>query len=107
MPGYADGRILTPDPGGPGGPGASSDPATTAARDLLARLSDPSETWGAASVPQTTLAPTGCLVYVAPGVPADQTPQPPVVPDRGIVGLRQGAVIGADVATLAPILSPA
>jgi len=95
-----------PGPGGPGGPGASSDPASAAARDILARLSDPSETWGAASSPQTTLVPTGYLVYVAPGALADQTvPQSPVawplatplaafgvpaVPDRGIVGLRLG-----------------
>jgi hypothetical protein len=112
-----------PGPGGPGGPGASADPATAAARDLLARLSDPSETWGAASAPQATLVPAGYLVYVAPGAPADQTvPQAsvawplatplaafgaPAVPDRGIAGLRQGAVLGADVATLAPIVSRA
>jgi hypothetical protein len=112
-----------PGPGGPGGPGASPDPATAAARDLLARLSDPSETWGAASASQTTLVPSGYLVYVAPGAPADQTvPQAPVawplatplaafgvpaVPDRGIAGLRRGAVLGADVATLGPILSRA
>lgn len=112
-----------PGPGGPGGPGASSDPATAAARDLLARLSDPSETWGAASAPQKTLVPAGYLVYVAPGAPGDQTvPQAPVawplatplgafgvpaVPDRGIAGLRQGAVLGPDVSTLAPILSRA
>ena len=105
------------------GASKAMDPASAAARDILARLSDPSETWGAASSPQTTLVPTGYLVYVAPGALADQTvPQSPVawplatplaafgvpaVPDRGIVGLRQGAVIGADVATLAPILSRA
>ena len=110
-------------PGGPGGPAASSDPATAAARDLLARLTDPSDTWGAASAAQTTLVPAGYLVYVAPGAPSDQTvPQAPVawplatplstfgvpaVPDRGIAGLRQGAVLGADVATLAPVLSRA
>jgi len=127
-----DGRTTTtrlaigggaPGPGGPGGPGASSDPAITAARDLLDRLSNPSETSGAAAANQTTLVPAGYLVYVAPGAPVDQTvPQAPVawplatplaafgvpaVPDRGIAGLRQGAVLGADVATLAPILSHA
>jgi hypothetical protein len=112
-----------PGPGGPGGPGASSDPVIAAARDLLARLSDPADTWGAASAPQTTLVPAGYLVYAAPGAPADQTvPQAPVawplatslaafgvaaVPDRGIPGLRQGAVLGSDVATLAPVLGRA
>jgi len=108
-------------PGRPGG-GGSPDPEAAAAADLLARLSDPTETWGAASAPTSTLAPVGLRVYAAPGAPAADpaTPQQavdwplatplasfgvPAVPDRGIAGLRQGSVLGADAQALLPILN--
>ncbi|MGH7733286.1 MAG: hypothetical protein ACREOE_06190, partial [Gemmatimonadales bacterium] len=112
-------------PGGPGGPGAASpDPGVAAAGDLLNRLIDPSEAWGATSPITTTLTPTAYLVFVAPGAPVGDLPtsEPfipwplatpldqfgaPATPDRGITGLRQGAVFGADAATLAPVLAAA
>ncbi len=112
-----------PGPGGPG-VGGSQDPGRAAAFDLLNRLLDPTETWGAASVSATAYAPLGYRVYAWPGAPQSdpaiaQKPvawplAPPLdqfgtpsVPDRGVAGLRQGAVLGADAATLGPILSRA
>jgi hypothetical protein len=112
-------------PGGPGIPGAASpDPGVAAAEDLLARLTDPAETWGAASPATTILIPTAYRIFVAPGAPSGDgattppaVPWPlatpldqfgsPAVPDRGIAGLRQGAVFGADAATLGPVLAAA
>jgi hypothetical protein len=110
-------------PGRPGGAG-SPDPGAAAASDLLSRLADPSETWGAASAPQSPFVPVGLRVYAAPGAPAGDgsitepavawplsTPLDqfgvPAVPDRGIAGLRQGAVLGADAQALLPILNRA
>ena len=116
--------------GGPGGPpgipggGGSSDPQVTAARDLLARLNDLSDTWGATAAPAGVYAPTAYRVYVAPGAPVGDgfSPEPtvtwplstpldqfgvPAVPDRGIPGLRQGAVLGADAVILGPLLATA
>ena len=120
-------------PGGPGvgGPGASTDGSTdpaaaerAAAFDLLSRLTDPAETWGAATTPSTRLVPSGFRVFAAPGAPASDpaTARPPVdwplatpldqfgapaQPDRGVAGLRAGAVLGPDAATLAPVLAAA
>ena len=119
--------VLSGGPGGPGIPGAgggSSDPQVTAARDLVTRLGDLSETWGATSSPAGLYAPTAYRIYVAPGAPVGDgtTTEPtvtwplstsldqfgvPAVPDRGIPGLRQGAVFGADAATLGPVLARA
>jgi hypothetical protein len=115
-----------PGPGGPisgGGPaGGSADPGRAAALDLLDRLTDPTQTWGAASAPETPFVPAGYRVFVVPGAPAsDQTSAPvqwplataldafgtPAVPDRGVTGLRQGVVVGADAAILRPILEAA
>jgi hypothetical protein len=110
-------------PGRPGGAG-SPDPAAAAASDLLSKLMDPSESWGASSAPSTTFAPVGFRVYVAPGAPAsDGTLTEPTVawplstpldafgvaavPDRGIAGLRQGVTLGADAQALLPILTKA
>ena len=112
--------------GGPGGPGVggSADPGKAAAFDLLNKLSDPAETWGAGATQPTTYTPAGYRVFVSPGAPSSDpaTAQAPVawplsagldafgtaaVPDRGIAGLRQGAVLGADAATLGPILAKA
>jgi hypothetical protein len=115
-----------PGVGGPGGPGlgGSADPGRAAAFDLLNRLLDPAQTWGAAAAPVTKFAPAGYRVYVIPGAPSTEpaTAQTPIawplptglaafgtaaVPDRGIAGLRQGVVLGADAATLGPILAKA
>lgn len=112
-------------PGLPGGGGGGSpDPASAAAKALLDRLTDPSDSWGASSAPVSALVPTAYRVFVAPGAPSgDGTTSAPAVawplstpladfgapanPDRGIPGLRQGAVFGADAAILGPVLAAA
>jgi hypothetical protein len=111
-----------PGPGGPGG--AGGDPARAAALDLLNRLTDPTETWGAPATAPTVLHPAGYRVFVAPGAPPTDpsvTAAPldwplavplaelgaPAVPDRGIAGLRMGVVTGADADTLGPVLAKA
>jgi hypothetical protein len=110
----------------PGRPGIGSpDPAVVAASELLNRLTDPAETWGSANPTTSVLVPTAYRIFVAPGAPASDgvttnqrsvtwplsTPLAqfgaPANPDRGIAGLRQGAVFGADAATLAPLLAAA
>ena len=112
-----------PGPGRPGGnpggsPGASADPAQ-AAYDLLTRLTDPTETWGATSADATTYAPLGYRVYVAPasdsGTPTVAWPLSssladfgaPVSGEYGVDGLRSGVVIGADAAALGQALAAA
>jgi hypothetical protein len=117
-------RFAGAQPGHPGGPVASGDEEGAAALALLDRLLDPGETWGAPAATETRYVPAGYRVYVAPGAPqADpQASQSPVawplatplaefgtaaVPDRGITGLRQGVVLGADAATLGPVLEQA
>lgn len=118
-------RVAGGGPPGPGKPGGGSgDPGRAAAFALLDRLMDPTETWGAPAAPSTVYAPSGYRIFVAPGAPATDpaTTQAPVawplstlldafgtaaVPDRGITGLRQGVVLGADAAQLAPILRAA
>jgi hypothetical protein len=108
---------------GPGGPRGGSDGRQAAARDLLGRLTDPSETWGgAAGVRETSYDPPGFRVFVVPGAPADQSlPQAPVAwpltplasfgqavtPDRGIDGLRAADVTGTDADLLRPVLRSA
>jgi hypothetical protein len=115
-----------PGVGGPGGhlPGDSADPGRAAAFDLLSMLQDPTVAWGGGAVQPTPYAPAGYLVFVIPGAPQSdpataQTPVAwplssplagfgaPAANDRGIAGLRQGAVLGPDAATLGPILSKA
>ena len=114
-----------PGPGGPGGPGASSDPRRAAALALLARLTDPTDTWGGPVSDATQYVPTAYRIFVAPGAPAATDPataQHPVAwplttplasfgkpaqPDRGIAGLRVGVVTGAEAATLTPVLAAA
>jgi hypothetical protein len=112
--------------GGPGIPGGlgSPDPSVAAAKALFDRLTDPTETWGTTNAASSTLAPTAYRVFAAPGAPAgdDSSAQPavawplatplaqfgaPAVPDRGIAGLRQGAVFGAEAAILGPVLAKA
>lgn len=114
-------------PGGPGGPGvpaAGGDPAVAAARDLLAKLVDPAETWGQPAPAETAYVPAGYLIFVAPGAPPTdpagaRSPVPwplsttlgefgsPSAFDRGISGLRQGTALGADAATLGPVFDEA
>jgi hypothetical protein len=111
-------------PPGPKGPVASGDEGRAAALALLDRLLDPAETWGAASAPESAYAPQGYRIFVAPGAPAPDASvsEPPVAwplatplsefgtaatPDRGIPGLRQGVVLGADAAALGPVLEKA
>ena len=113
-----------PGVGRPGGVGGSADPGQAAALDLLNRLQDPTQLWGAASAPETPYQATGYRVFAAPGAPqGDPSATPktvawplsapldsfgvPAVPDRGVQGLRQGAVVGVDAATLAPVLQAA
>jgi hypothetical protein len=105
-------------------PGGSQDPDRAAASDLLDRLTDPTTSWGGSAGTQTTYTPTGYRIFVAPGGPqadpsVSQSPVQwplstplsafgtPAVPDRGIAGLRTGVVLGADAATLAPVLARA
>lgn len=125
-PGVGGPGVGGPGVGGPGGPGAggSADPATAAAFDLLTRLTDLTVAWGGSAPAATSWTPSGYRVFVIPGAPTSDpaTPQQPVawplptalaafgtpaVPDRGVAGLRQGAVIGADAATLQPVLAKA
>jgi hypothetical protein len=113
-----------------GGPGVGvggitgGAPERTAALDLLNRLLDPAETWGATSAPEAAYPPSGYRIFVAP---TSAQPDPsagsssvawplatpldafgtPAVPDRGIAGLRQGVALGADAETLTPILKSA
>jgi hypothetical protein len=117
-------RLAGGGPPGPGGPGASGDPGRAAALELLNRLLDPAETWGASPAPETHFVPTGYRIYVAPGAPpADSSAsRPPVawplsvgldafgtaaVPDRGVAGLRQAVVFGPDAERLGPIFNAA
>ena len=112
--------------GGPPGPGQpSQDPEAAAAADLLDRLLDPSDTWGAASVSDVPFTPSGYLVYAVPGAPESNDPsitEPEIAwplptplatfgasaqPDFGLTGLRRGVVLGADAATLGPVLQRA
>lgn len=112
-------------PGGPGVPGAATpDPAVKVAEDFVARLTDPAERWGVANPATSVLVPTAYRMFVAPGAPdgdgsttAPSVAWPlsmsldafgaPAVPDRGIAGLRQGAVFGADATALGPVLAAA
>jgi hypothetical protein len=111
-----------PAPGRPG-QSAAGDPAQQAALALLARLTDPTATWGSTAAHQSTFVPRGYRLYVGPLVttpPASGQPSipwplttplegfgTPAVPDRGVPGLRQGVVLGADAALLAPVLRSA
>ena len=104
-------RIAPSGPGGPGHPGASPNPAI----DLLNRLLDPAETWGAADVSNAHFAPIAYKVYVAPATGTGTTVDWPLTtalanfgtaaqPDFGVTGLRSGVVLDADAATLAGAL---
>lgn len=102
-------RVAQEGPAGPGHPGASPQPAL----DLLNRLLDPEETWGATNVTAAPYTPAAYKVYVAPA-PAGSTPTvtwplspvlsefgSPATPNFGVDGLRTGVVTGANASTLA------
>ena len=104
-------RVAPGGPGGPGHPGASPNPAI----DLLNRLLDPAQTWGAADVSNAHFAPIAYKVYVAPATDTGSTVDWPLTtalaafgtpaqPDFGVTGLRTGVVLDADAATLASTL---
>lgn len=106
-----------PGPGGPGIPGGGSgDPEKAAAFDLLGQLTDTTNAWGSSDVTDTQYVPAGYQVYVAPGDPGSGTTVAwplaadpgqfgrPAVSDLGIAGLRTAIVLGADAATLGPVL---
>jgi hypothetical protein len=111
---------------GPGRPGGGNGSGSSAeALALLARLEDTSDPWGAPSASPEAYTADGWLVFAAPDETApspDGSPVPglnwplatkldefgaPSAVDRGVVGLRQGVVRGADAATLAAALGPA
>jgi hypothetical protein len=109
---------------GVGGSSGSAAPGGAAALALLDRLLDPSETWGTAGGQDSPYRPEGYRVFAAPGAPESDpalTQKPvawplstdlgsfgtPATPDRGVAGLRQGAVVGADAKLLGPILERA
>jgi hypothetical protein len=108
-------RIAATGPGVPGHPGGGSNPAF----DLLSRLLDPAETWGAANVTTTTYEPVAYRVYVAPASAAGSdtvdwplaTPPAdfgaPQTPDFGVTGLRSGIVTGADAQAFAAAVAEA
>ena len=126
-PGGPDGPGVS---GGIGGPGASGNAADGAAVAfaLLAQLTDPAVTWGAAAAHETSYVPVGYRVFEAPGdavdpagatiawpLAAGRWPMSrglagfgaPAVPDMGATGLRSGVVTGADAAALALLLATA
>ncbi len=120
--GVGSGRSMDPSAAGAGA-SAGSDAERAAAFALLARLLDPGETWGAAASAPTRYVPAGYRLFAAPASPSGGPSTPgsvawplatplaefgsPAQPDRGVPGLRQGAVLGADAATVAPLLSAA
>jgi len=95
--------------GSPGHPGASPAPAL----ELVQRLEDPTETWGATNVTATPFVPTAYKIYEAPNTSgaASSIDWPlttsladfgtAATPDLGITGLRTGVVFGADATSLA------
>ena len=107
--------------GGPGvpigAPGASADPAaggSAQAMALVTALEDPTVGWGGGAVAAQPYAPVGFRVYAAPIADATGTSPvawplttslatfgSPAAADFGQAGLRSGAVLGADAATLA------
>lgn len=102
------------------GPGASGDPGS-AAFDLLAKLTDPMDTWGAAPSQAGDYTPIGYRVFAAPEPSGDTSGATeawplatgladfgtPAVPDFGTAGLRSGLVTGAQAEALAPVLAAA
>jgi hypothetical protein len=108
-------RIAASGPGVPGHPGGGSNPAF----DLLNRLLDPAETWGAADVTTSTYEPVAYRIYDAPASAdgADTLDWPlatpaadfgsPQTPDFGVIGLRSGIVTGAEAQAFAAAVAGA
>jgi hypothetical protein len=106
-------RVVASGPGRPGGGGGD------AATELLNRLLDPAETWGAADVTTAPYQPVAYRVYVAPADAAGSetldwplAPSPaefgsPQTPDFGVTGLRSGVVQGADAVAFAASVTDA
>jgi hypothetical protein len=100
---------------GPGGPGASPNPAI----DLLNRLLDPTDTWGAADVTSTAFTPTAYKIYAAPAASGSGSAVAwplagsldafgtPATPDFGITGLRTGVAFGDDAPKIAAAFATA
>jgi len=110
--------------GAPGRPDMSGkDPRADAARTLLDRLNDPSDTWGGTAGQQTIYQPTAYRIFVSPGGPVQdpQLKQAPMtwplstpladfgtpVAEQVLVPTRTGVVQGEDGATLGAFLSKA
>ncbi len=104
-------RITAGGPPGPPRPGQSPNPAT----DLLNRLLDPTDTWGATDPSSATFTPSAYKVYVAPTTATATTADWPLTasladfgtpaqPDFGVTDLRTGAVLAADATMLASAL---
>jgi hypothetical protein len=91
---------------------------------LLTRLLDSTDAWGGSGAEISRYAPSGFRIFAAPLTAAPDATTPPdtavwplsttlaqfgsaAQPDRGIAGLRQGAVVGADAATLGPVFAKA
>jgi hypothetical protein len=115
-------RFAASGPGGPGGPphpGASPaasggcDTFQSAALDLLNRLTDPTETWGARSAPTSTYTPVAYRMWAAPVDSAAGQPLAtplatfgtPATPDFGVTGLRSAIILEGDAQTLAGALA--
>ena len=100
---------------GPGRPGGGDSPAT----ELLNKLLDPTETWGASNVTTATYQPVAYRVYVAPASatgsdvmdwPLAAAPTDfgsPQTPDFGVTGLRSGIVTGAEAQAFAAAVGAA
>ena len=100
---------------GPGHPGASPAPAL----ELIQRLEDPTETWGATNVTSQPFAPTAYKIYDAPSASgaANSIDWPlttsladfgtAATPDLGVTGLRTGVVFGADAVSLGSVAGSA
>jgi len=108
--------------GGPGiHPGASGGPSAApgaAAIDFLAKLTDPTTSWGGAAAAATTYTPTDYRVWVAPEAaggtggaaaawPLTTDPNvfgSPAATNFGVDGLRSGVVTGTDAGGFAQAL---
>lgn len=104
-------RVAASGPGRPGG----DNPAT----QLLNRLLDPTETWGASDATSGTYQPVAYRIYVAPVTasegdlidwPLATAPDQfgsPATPDFGVTALRSGIVTGADANAFAAAVAAA
>jgi hypothetical protein len=93
---------------------------SSAAFDLLAQLTDPSQTWGTPGVTTQTYDPVGYRLWFAPADSAAGAATvawplaqqldgfgTPATPDYGVTGLRSGIVLGADAPDLGAALASA